>query len=59
MRGKDKAGGGLRDDAGLAPKLGRTVAFALEDEGNGTIISARPKVFWYNTSLYNFKTYDM
>jgi hypothetical protein len=38
MRGKDKAGGGLRDDPGLAPELGRTVAFALEDRCNGAIV---------------------
>ena len=38
MRGQDKAGGGLRDDPGLAPKLGRTVAFALEDRRNGAIV---------------------
>jgi len=39
MRGKDKAGGGLRDDPGLAPELGRTVAFAFEDRCNGAIVS--------------------
>jgi hypothetical protein len=38
MRGKDKAGGGLRDDSGLAPKLGRTVAFALEDGRNSAVV---------------------
>jgi len=38
MRRKDKAGGGLRDDPGLAPKLGRTVAFALENRSNSTIV---------------------
>lgn len=38
MRGKNKARGGLRDDPWLAPKLSRTVAFALEDRGNSTVI---------------------
>jgi hypothetical protein len=38
MGGKDKACGGLRDDPRLAPKLGRTVAFALEDGGNSAIV---------------------
>lgn len=38
MRGKDKPSGGLRDDSGLAPKLSRTVAFALEDRRNGAIV---------------------
>ena len=35
MRGKDTACGGRREDAGLASELGRTVAFACEDGGNG------------------------
>src|SRR5712691_4136145 len=38
MRRKEKAGGGLRDDPGLAPTLGRTVACALENRSNSTIV---------------------
>ena len=36
--GKDKAGRGLRQDTGLATKLGRAIALAFEDGGNGGII---------------------
>ena len=36
--GKDKASRGLRDDPGLAPKLGRTVAFALQERRNGPVV---------------------
>ena len=36
--GKDKAGRGLRHDAGLAAKLRGAVALAFEDGGNGGVI---------------------
>jgi hypothetical protein len=36
--GKDKARRGLRQDAGLAAKLRRAIAFAFDDGGNGGVI---------------------
>ena len=36
--GKDKAGGRFRHNAGLTPKLGRAIALAFEDRGNGQIV---------------------
>jgi hypothetical protein len=38
VHGKNEAGGGLSDDAGLAAKLGGTVALAFTDGGNGGIV---------------------
>ena len=36
--GKDKAGSGLGQDASFATKLGRAIAFAFHDGGNGGVI---------------------
>ena len=36
--GKDKAGGGLRQHAGFATKLGGTIAFAFDDGCNRRVI---------------------
>jgi hypothetical protein len=36
--GKDKAGSGLGQEASFATKLGRAMAFALHDGGNGGVI---------------------
>jgi hypothetical protein len=35
---KDKAGSGLGEQTGFATKLGRTIAFAFDDGGNGGVI---------------------
>lgn len=39
VESKDKAGGGLREDTGLAPKLGGAIALAFDARGNGGIVS--------------------
>ena len=36
--GEEKAGSGLGQDASFAPKLGRAIAFAFHDGGNGGVI---------------------
>lgn len=49
MRGKDEAGRGFRDETGFAAKLGWAIALALQDGGNGGVVSvndfAVPKPF--------------